>query len=264
VLKLAFVTVLLSPLYAWAVPNQISIQGVLRDGGGKLQTTALTVTVDFYDTQKAGRLLFHFVTPPPVAAVNGLFTITPILSASEQASVSGASDVWLEVKINSDLPLPRQRLSSELFALSCGNAENLGGQPPSSYLTVMDAASTYLPRTSLAADSAQLGGVAANGYQRVLLPADCGAGSFIQAIAPDGKVTCGRVQAANGGNRFGGLYMRFYPGFSACTDPGQGACYNPNPITGACSCPAGFAAARADENINTNNGSTNCLWQCYQ
>ncbi len=206
-----------------AVPSEFTVQGVLRDGTGKLQTLPVNVSVTLYDSQSAttGMLAGPYVVNA-VAVSNGLFTIT-IPEPTLAAKVAGAAAVWLEVSAGNDT-FPRQKVSTNMFALQCASADDasklggvaaasyalktdiapdsakLGGIVASGYLTTTVAASTYLPVAGTAADSSKLGGVAAAGYlttaaaattyQHVLLTPDCGVGKYIQSIATNGTVTC--------------------------------------------------------------------------
>jgi hypothetical protein len=115
-----FATLLAATTAHATVPSQFSVQGVLRDGAGKLQTTQVSVKVSLYDAQTAGNKLAgpyeHMVM-----ASNGLFTVS-ITDAALQTSLAPASEVWLEVTAGADL-FPRQPASPQLFALMCGTAD---------------------------------------------------------------------------------------------------------------------------------------------
>ena len=56
------------------VPGKFSVQGVLRDDVGKLQTTMVNVTVALYDASVGGNKLAGSYGPTSVMATNGLFT----------------------------------------------------------------------------------------------------------------------------------------------------------------------------------------------
>src|SRR5258706_9769907 len=91
-----------------AVPQEVTVQGVLRDSGGMLQTMPVTLTVDFWNDPAAGSKLnaaAYVASNVPVA--NGLFTQTFTLTAPDLTALSGAAQVWMAVQAGSDL-FPRQ------------------------------------------------------------------------------------------------------------------------------------------------------------
>jgi hypothetical protein len=200
------------------VPSEFTVQGVLRDNTGKLQTMPANVIVTLYDSQSAttGMLAGPYVVNA-VPVSNGLFTVT-IPEPTLATKIASALAVWIEVSAGNDT-FPRQKVSTNMFALMCASADDstkLGGVDASSYARKTDtapdsaklggvAASGYLTVTGTAADASKLGGVAASGYlttataaatyQHVLLTPSCGVGKYIQAIATDGTVTCGTANA---------------------------------------------------------------------
>ena len=119
------------------VPSSFSVQGVLRDNTGKLQSMAITVTANIFADQMGGTALN---TAPFIAnnvmAVNGLFTVTfsdAMLIANLSSTPSG--QLWLEVTVGNDT-FPRQQITPGVWALMSAQADNalqLGGKPPSSY-----------------------------------------------------------------------------------------------------------------------------------
>ncbi|HEY1586774.1 MAG TPA: hypothetical protein VGH63_13860, partial [Polyangia bacterium] len=121
-----------------AVPTTFSVQGVLRNASGQLQSMMVNVTITLYDTQTAGmgnKLAGPF-GPAPVMASNGLFTLT-LTDANLVTELSSAPDVWLEMIVGNDT-FPRQHVTPELFSLMSGQADNalkLGGVAASSYVT---------------------------------------------------------------------------------------------------------------------------------
>ncbi len=257
--------ILFAATQAYATPpQQISVQGVLRDGSGHLQSMQVQVTVRFYDAASGGNLLASF-GPTSVVAQNGLFTEVLSLDAATAASIQGASSVFMEITAGNDT-FSRQPVTSDLFALSAGIADN----------------------------AVKLGGAPASAYQRTLINSDCGAGSVIRAIAPNGTVTCapqatgtvtsvsaaapltssgganptiglnGDIGVANGGNRFGGAWATYFVGQQACLQQSGANCYLRNPTTNACSCPSGFTAYPIAENYNAGQNFTNCTWMCLR
>ncbi len=183
-------------------PTAISVQGVLRNGMGQLQTIPIDLKVQFFNG--TGTSLAGPYTKTGVVVVNGLFNLQvedPTIGALLAATTDG--QVFLEVTVNSTDVFPRQRVTSEVFALQCGNADSLGGKVAAAYLTSADAATTYQPKgnylvaTAQAADSASLGGVAATSWQKALTAPGtvtgtgaCAAGSVISGISQNGTFQC--------------------------------------------------------------------------
>ena len=149
VLGFSVVALLASP--AMALPSEFSVQGVLRDNTGALQSSMVNVTITLWDAQTAGNQLAGPFGPTAVAASNGLFTLT-ITDANLDTELSSASAVWLEMIVGND-SYPRQLVTPELFAIHASHADdsaNLGGKPASAYLTSATASSTYATQSSLA------------------------------------------------------------------------------------------------------------------
>lgn len=140
-----------------APPPALTVQGVLRDGSGALQSATVTVLVSVYDAETAGTRLFGPSQTNGVPVTNGLFTVN-VTDATLPGIVAASSAAWLEVTVGSDV-FPRTRLTPAVFASAAG-------------------------------DALKLGGVEAAGYQRKLTTPDCGAGKHLQGVAADGTPTC--------------------------------------------------------------------------
>src|SRR3954471_22233941 len=125
-MRRAMVSLLVASSVYAAVPSAFSVQGVLRDSTGQLQTMAVTVTVSLFDAQSGGNKLAGPFTSS-VMATNGLFTY-PITDANLQTELSSASQVWLEVTAGGDT-FARQLVNPQLFALQCGTADVAKGLP---------------------------------------------------------------------------------------------------------------------------------------
>src|SRR5438270_3601035 len=115
-LALVLLTIM-APRADATVPQEISVQGVLRNGAGALQTTPVTVIVTFYDAVTAGNKLAGPYTASNVQATNGLFTVSikdtglgPALAAS------GTGAAFVEISVGNDT-FARQPVTSEVFAL---------------------------------------------------------------------------------------------------------------------------------------------------
>jgi hypothetical protein len=109
-----------STLHA-AVPSAFSVQGVLRDGSGQLQSMMVAVSISLFDDQSAGNKLAGPYGPTTVMATNGLFTL-PVQDAALATELGSAAQVWLEVTVGSDT-FPRQLVTPQIFALMCGTAD---------------------------------------------------------------------------------------------------------------------------------------------
>jgi hypothetical protein len=125
---LSFVTLLVavsvSPAVRAAVPSSFSVQGVLRNGQGALQTMNISVVANFYDAQTAGNLLAGPYTKAGIMAVNGLFTVTfsdPAIIGALSKTQSG--QVWLELTVGNDL-FPRQQVTPGIYSLMAAQADN--------------------------------------------------------------------------------------------------------------------------------------------
>ena len=110
-------------------PNQITVQGVLRDSTGKLQSMMVAVTVKLFTDQTGTTQVGETFGPNTLTAINGLFAETLSLSGTDLAALAAAPAVWLEVTAGNDV-FPRQpmsRRSSSIFATSADSAANLTG-----------------------------------------------------------------------------------------------------------------------------------------
>lgn len=105
-----------------AVPPSFTVQGILRDGDGKLQSAVAHVTVSFYDASEAGNLVAGPYGPTEVSVDNGLFTVIIRAPELRQDIARAADGVWMEIVEGATL-FPRQPISADLFALSSVSAE---------------------------------------------------------------------------------------------------------------------------------------------
>lgn len=107
------------------VPNTFSVQGVLRDSTGKLQSMMVNVTVNLWDAQTAGNQLAG-PYQQTVMATNGLFTI----AITDNAILTKLANpppppggVWLELIVGNDT-FPRQLVTPSMYSLMSGNADH--------------------------------------------------------------------------------------------------------------------------------------------
>jgi hypothetical protein len=113
------------------VPQAFSIQGILRDKMGGLQSAMVNVTVSFFDAQTNGNRLAGPYGPTALMASDGLFTLT-VNDPNISSSLQGKSALWLQVTAGNDT-FDRQLVTPEIYALMCGNADQLGGHAASYY-----------------------------------------------------------------------------------------------------------------------------------
>lgn len=113
------------PMSAGAVPGQINIQGVLRNGSGALQTMMVPVSVAFYDKQSGGTLVANTPTPVTVMATNGLFTVPMIFTQAQRDAINAAPQLWMQITAGSDT-FPPQLVGSDIYALFAGSATVAG------------------------------------------------------------------------------------------------------------------------------------------
>ncbi len=124
-LSIGLVVALSSSALRANVPQQFTVQGVLRDKGGSLQSLMATVTVKLFAAAQpaAGEQPLTQVPLTGIEVANGLFTVqvpvTPELSAA-----LAQPQVWLEMTVNGDT-FPRQQLTPDVYALLCGTADGL-------------------------------------------------------------------------------------------------------------------------------------------
>jgi endosialidase-like protein len=128
VLALSLATLALPGAAHANVPTRFTVQGVLRDNTGVLQTTMVTFVVKIWQSQNsmaASDLLFTYSPAPPnnvVMAQNGLFTIAVTLAPADvsaiAASLANASvtSLWLEVTANGFV-YSRQPLTEVMSAI---------------------------------------------------------------------------------------------------------------------------------------------------
>src|SRR5438105_2646373 len=103
------------------VPQQFTVQGVLRNGMGALQSAMVNVTVSFFDAASNGNRVAGPYGPTTVMAVDGLFTLT-IADPGIISKLQGKPQVWLQVTVGNDTFDP-QIVTPEVYALMCSVAD---------------------------------------------------------------------------------------------------------------------------------------------
>src|SRR5690349_16948562 len=91
-----------------AAPTMFSVQGVLRNNGGQLQSMVLNVSVSFFNVQTGGTALATY-NNNMVQAQNGLFTFN-ITDAGIGAILQAQSQLWMEVTVASFGTFPRTQV----------------------------------------------------------------------------------------------------------------------------------------------------------
>jgi hypothetical protein len=102
------------------VPDNFTVQGVLRDGTGKLQSAMVDVTVKLFDASTSGNQLAG-PYQQTVMAANGLFSVV-VNDAALATELKGATAVWVEISVGASV-FPRQQLTSEVYAIMAGHAD---------------------------------------------------------------------------------------------------------------------------------------------
>ncbi len=125
--NLLVVCVVVAPLCAEAAaPALIQMQGTLRTGGGELAPDGpYGLTVSLFDAEVDGALLHEEIFGGSKSAVvaDGVFDLV-LGSAAELPTglFAQADELWLQVQVEIDAPLPRSRLFSTPYALAAGHA----------------------------------------------------------------------------------------------------------------------------------------------
>lgn len=107
------------------VPQQFTVQGVLRNGMGTLQSQMVNVTVSFFDAATNGNRIAGPYGPTAVMVVDGLFTLT-IADPAIISKLASKAQTWLQVTVGNDTFEP-QIVTPDVYALMCSVADNLSG-----------------------------------------------------------------------------------------------------------------------------------------
>lgn len=173
-----------SPATVQSVPSTINYQGRLTDNSP--QQAPLTATVDMSfelwdcascNSPAPDRLWIEPASGTvPVPVTGGIFSV--LLGGNgvplPASLFSGGSQRWLQLVVNGEALAPRQLIGATGYAQQAENAAN----------------------ATTTVNSAQLGGVAANGWQRALSVTACPAGQLYTSIAPNGTASCAAPQWA--------------------------------------------------------------------
>lgn len=115
------------PTLAQGVPTAITYQGKITDTAGQpLPDGSSAMQFKLFDAENGGSQLWDSGAMN-VGVRGGVFSV--VLGASPTppvtSSVLSSESIWLEVKVGSDEPLPRTKLSSAPFALRAAVAETV-------------------------------------------------------------------------------------------------------------------------------------------
>jgi microcystin-dependent protein len=140
-----------SPALA-GVPTQFSLQGSLRDGAGKLQSTVVPASMSLFDSMSGDNRIAGPYSFPMVAVQNGLFTLT--VDDPALLTKLGKGGVFVELTIGGDV-YSRFSVTSQIFALraaTCDSADQLRAfplapAPPSEGQVLRFTAGAWTPTT---------------------------------------------------------------------------------------------------------------------
>ena len=170
------------------VPRLIKFSGALRDVTGKPLSGPLDVTFALYDTETGGNPLW-FETQSVQADELGHYTALLGAMHTEVLPIelfTSGEVRWLGIQVGHEQEQqPRVLLVSVPYALKAGDAETLGGKPPSAYM-LSDSQSAGI---SGSASTSNAGTVPGSGTEKQ--PAKNSAGPLVTA--------CGSVTSNNGG-----------------------------------------------------------------
>ena len=124
-LLLALMLVLSSAsVAAAAVPDTMRIQGSLLTSSGAPVNDTVNLTFTLYDAYTGGTDLWS-QTHLGVTVAGGVFEVD--LTGVPEAPFATFATLWLETKVGTEAPLPRQQLASAPFALRAGLADEASG-----------------------------------------------------------------------------------------------------------------------------------------
>ncbi|MBU0967913.1 MAG: putative metal-binding motif-containing protein [Proteobacteria bacterium] len=119
---------------AMAIPTTINYQGKLLENGQPVsadETSPLPMTFRLYDTSSPGAGNLVYEELQDVTVLEGIYSIELGAEGAStgngqyqflDAAVSSEPELWLEVEINGEILLPRQKFTSVPFAIKAGEA----------------------------------------------------------------------------------------------------------------------------------------------
>ncbi len=143
-----------------AVPQLVNYTGALNDGNGKPLTSVTGVTFLLYKDAQGGAPLWmetQNVLPDKAGHYSVMLGSTTSQGLPQDVFVSGEAR-WLEAQIVGEQEQPRVLLVAVPYALKAGDAETVGGLPPSAFVLANSAqANRTGSKPAVAADSTTAG-----------------------------------------------------------------------------------------------------------
>jgi len=144
---------------ASALPRLVRFSGVAKDLNGNPLTGVVGITFALYTEQTGGAPLW-LETQNVTADSNGHYTT--LLGSTKPAGLPAdlfttEQARWVGVQISGQTEQPRVLLVSAPYALKAGDAETIGGLPPSAFMLVLPSASRPATATGPATNSEGVG-----------------------------------------------------------------------------------------------------------
>jgi trimeric autotransporter adhesin len=198
-----------------AVPPLINFSGTLTDASGKPLTGTITVTFSLYSEQTGGAALW-METQNVQLDSHGNYTVmlgsTSSIGLPADIFVAGQAH-WLGVQVQGQEEQPRVLLVSAPYALKAGDAETIGGLPPSAFAPADPASSVHSANSK---SNTKSPATETQSYIPVFIDAsgDLGNSILYQSGTTEvgiGTTTPGATLEVNGTAKFDGL-ATFAPG----------------------------------------------------
>ena len=134
---------------ASTVPQVINYQGKLTDSEGELVSGVVSIQFSMYNAATGGTSLW--TETQSCTLTSGLFNVLLGSVNPIPASVFDGGDRWLGITVGTDSEMtPRQKVASVGYAClaeKADDADNLGGQPASSFVTQSQGDARYVNET---------------------------------------------------------------------------------------------------------------------
>jgi len=137
------------------VPPLVNFSGVLTDASGKPITGTVAVTFSFYSEQTGGAALWmetQNVQPDSHGHYTVMLGSTSSAGLPSDIFVAGEAH-WLGVQVEGETEQPRVLLVSAPYALKAGDAETIGGLPPSAFVLAAPPSGAATSNTAAASTS---------------------------------------------------------------------------------------------------------------
>lgn len=140
---LLLATALPAPLRAQAAPRLVRFTGVVRDGQGQpLANVLTTMTFAIYRESEGGTPLW---VESQAASLDAVGRFTVLLGATQAEGLpvdlfASGEARWLGLQPQGQPESPRVLLVSVPYALKAGDADTIGGMPPSAFVLAADRA----------------------------------------------------------------------------------------------------------------------------